>query len=320
MKDLPNIGIVIPCFNENEVLPDTLDKLIVLFTSLTQKGLISLDSKIYCVDDGSTDNTWDIVKSYSLKNSTISGFRLAGNKGHQNALLAGLENASGDALISLDADLQDDISVIEQMILKYKEGTDIVFGVRSSRELDSSFKKYTAQGYYKLLETLGVKIIYNHADYRLMSRRTLEALKQYKEVNLFLRGIIPDLGFKKDYVYFERGERLAGESKYPIKKMLALALDGITSFSSVPLRMISLLGISIFIASLIVSVWAMYSHFINQTTVPGWTSSVLPMYLLGGIQLLSTGVIGEYLAKTYMETKLRPRYIIMEECDEREEK
>jgi len=312
---LPILSIVIPCYNEEEVLPETVKRLLELIKEDIKSNKISSDSHMLLVDDGSNDLTWQIISELGKNSLHVKGIRLAHNKGHQYALLAGLENASGDILVSIDADLQDDISVISKMVDEYKKGNDIVYGVRSSRETDTLFKRNTAQGYYWLLSKLGVDVIYNHADYRLMSRRTIEALKNYGEVNLFLRGLIPTLGFKSTQVMYARNERFAGESKYPLKKMLALATEGITSFSVTPLRFISGLGFSVFFISMIISLWAAYSYFIEGSAIPGWTSSVLPMYLLGGLQLLSLGVIGEYVAKTYMETKRRPRYLIMDKFD-----
>lgn len=312
-SSLPSLTIVIPCYNEEEVLPETASRLIKLLETEVKSNKISQDSHMLLVDDGSQDSTWQIISKLGESNPTIKGIRLAQNKGHQFALLAGLENATGDILVSIDADLQDDISVISKMVDEFKKGNDIVYGVRSSRDTDTFFKRNTAQVYYWLLKKLGVDIVYNHADYRLMSRKTIEALKLHGEVNLFLRGLIPTLGFRSTQVTYARNERFAGESKYPLKKMLGLALEGVTSFSIAPLRFISGLGFIIFFLSMIVSIWAVYTYFVTESAIPGWTSSVLPMYLLGGVQLLSLGMIGEYVAKTYMETKKRPRYIVMEE-------
>ncbi len=312
-NSVPVLSIVIPCFNEEEVLPETVKRMLELIKEDIDIGKISRDSHMLLVDDGSKDSTWEIIADLGRDNSHVKGIRLASNKGHQYALLAGLEHASGDVLVSIDADLQDDISVISRMIDEFNKGNDIVYGVRSSRETDTFFKRNSAQSYYWLLAKMGVDVIYNHADYRLMSRRTIEALNSYGEVNLFLRGLIPTLGFKSTQVAYTRNERFAGESKYPIRKMFALAIEGITSFSVAPLRFISGLGIVVFFVSILVSLWASYSYFIAESAIPGWTSSVLPMYLLGGIQLLSLGMIGEYVAKIYMETKRRPRYLIMDE-------
>lgn len=311
----PVLSIVIPCYNEEEVLPETVSRLTELLQRDIADNKIASDSHMLLVDDGSNDGTWHLISELGKVNLHIKGLRLAHNRGHQFALLAGLENANGDAIVSIDADLQDDISVISTMIEAYKKGNDIVYGVRASRKTDTFFKRNTAQGYYWLLKKLGVDIVYNHADFRLMSRKTIEALKNYGEVNLFLRGIIPTLGFRTTQVTYTRSERFAGESKYPLKKMLSLALEGVTSFSIAPLRLISGLGFAIFVISMMVSMWAVYTYLMTDDAIPGWTSSVLPMYLLGGVQLLSLGMIGEYVAKTYMETKRRPRYLIMNEVN-----
>lgn len=304
------LSVVIPCFNEEEVLPETMKRLSELFSEMCSEGKISEGSSVYLVDDGSRDRTWSLIEEASEKNPLIRGIKLARNIGHQNALLAGLETAKGDVLVSIDADLQDDINVIRKMMDAYYEGNDIVYGVRKARDVDTTFKRMTAEGYYILLEKMGVNIIYNHADFRLMSRRAIEALRRYEEVNLFLRGIIPTIGFPSTTVEYDRSERFAGESKYPLKKMLALALDGITSFSPIPLRLIASLGMMIFVFSMLISAWALGVRLFTDEAVPGWASSVLPMYILGGIQLLSLGVIGEYVSKIYNETKRRPRYFI----------
>ena len=304
------LSVVIPCYNEEEVLPETVKQLCGLLESMVSESLIHPDSHLCLVDDGSKDKTWPIIQDLSATSSQVRGLKLARNRGHQNALLAGLENAEGDVLVSIDADLQDDITVIRTMVEQYYVGNEIVYGVRKKRTTDSFFKRFTAEGYYYLLSKMGVNIVFNHADYRLMSRRAIEALRRYEEVNLFLRGIIPTIGFSTTEVYYDRAERFAGESKYPLKKMLALALDGITSFSAVPLRFIAGLGLIIFIFSMLISVWALGIRLFTDEAIPGWASSVLPMYLLGGIQILSLGVIGEYVSKVYMETKRRPRYLI----------
>lgn len=304
------LGIVIPCYNEQEVLPETITQMSALLQKLVDAKKVLPNSRIYFVDDGSRDRTWELISEASTRNSYVEGFKLAGNRGHQNALVAGLENAEGDMLISIDADLQDDIGVIEDMVDHYNSGVDIVYGVRRRREKDTAFKRWTALGYYYLLEKMGVNIVFNHADYRLLSRRSIEALKQYQEVNLFLRGIIPTIGFPSAIVEYDRAERLAGESKYPIKKMLKLAVDGVTSFSHVPLRLISVTGLTVFGISMVISLWALFVRLFSDDAVPGWASSVLPMYVLGGVQLLSLGVIGEYVAKIYIETKSRPKYFL----------
>lgn len=304
------LGIVVPCYNEEEVFPETSKRLLELLERLSTDGLITPDSAIYFVDDGSQDRTWKLIEEMSRSNARVHGIKLSRNRGHQNALVAGLFGAKGDALVSIDADLQDDINVIEDMICKHLEGYEIVYGVRKSRSTDTFFKKSTAEVYYKLLAKMGVDIVYNHADYRLMGRRALDALGDFSEVNLFLRGIIPLLGFRTTTTYYDRSERFAGESKYPLKKMLALALDGITSFSVVPLRMISMLGFLVSLLSIGMVAWVMYGKLFTNSAIPGWASSVIPIYFLGGIQLLSIGVLGEYVAKIYLETKRRPRFLI----------
>lgn len=279
--------------------------------SMIENRYISEESKILFVNDGSKDKTWDIIENLYEKNKIFSGVNLSRNKGHQNALLAGLMTAKehADMVISLDADLQDDIDVIDKFVKEYYTGSDVVYGVRSSRKTDTFFKRTTALGYYKVMNKLGVDVVYNHADYRLMSKRALEGLSEFKEVNLFLRGIVPLIGYKYSIVEYERHERFAGESKYPLKKMLAFAWDGITSFSIKPIRIISTLGFSIFILSLVALVYSLSVKFFGRTTT-GWTSLTISIWMIGGIQLLSLGVIGEYIGKIYNETKARPRYII----------
>lgn len=308
----PVLGIVVPCYNEEKVLPEITQRLQKLLDDMTRSKLIAPTSSIWFVDDGSVDSTWRLISSSSRQNERIRGIKLSRNHGHQNALLAGLQTAQGDALVSVDADLQDDISVIKDMVVEYNAGKDVVYGVRNSRTTDSWLKRVTAEAYYYLLAWLGVEIVFNHADFRLLSRRGLDTLSNFNEVNLFLRGIIPIIGFPSSVVMYSRSKRYAGESKYPLRKMLALAVDGITSHSVVPLRVISALGFMIFLVSVILSVWVLWAKLISGDVVPGWASSVLPMYLLGGIQLLSLGVIGEYISKIYMETKKRPRFIIEE--------
>lgn len=307
---MTTLTIVVPCYNEEAVLPETNKRLLSLLDQLQDQGKVSNHSRIYFVDDGSRDRTWTLVEEQAVHDSRIHGIKLSRNRGHQNALLAGLLTVGGDIVVSIDADLQDDISVIEKMVDAYHEGNDVVYGVRKERDTDTLFKRGTAETYYKLLKWMGVDVVFNHADYRLMSRRALEALKEYNEVNLFLRGVIPTIGFPFSVVTYDRNERFAGESKYPLHKMVALAVDGITSFSALPLRMIAGLGIIIFLLSLIISIWVVWVRFISGDAIPGWASSVLPMYFLGGVQLLSIGIVGEYVAKIYMETKQRPRFII----------
>lgn len=304
------LGIVVPCYNEEEVLGETASRLLRLITRLTDKEKISSDSKIYFVDDGSKDRTWELIEELSQKHNNIAGIKLSRNRGHQNALLAGLFTAEGDALISIDADLQDDIDVMEEMVDLHHKGIKIVYGVRKRRDTDSFFKRNTALQFYKLMKLLGAESVDNHADYRLMDRRAIEELKGFREVNLFLRGIVPLLGFKSSIVYYDRAERFAGESKYPLKRMIALALNAITSFSIVPLRLIMVVGMLTFLFSIGISVWAVWVKFFAAEVVPGWASTVIPVYFISGIQILCIGVIGEYLGKLYTETKQRPRFII----------
>ena len=303
--------LVVPCYNEEEVLIETSKRLLGKINKMINEEKISKKSKILFVNDGSKDKTWDMIEELYNKNSIFSGVNLSRNRGHQNALLAGLMVAKeyADMVISLDADLQDDIDVIEKFVEEYYSGSDIVYGVRSSRKTDTFFKRTTALGFYKFMDKLGVNVVYNHADYRIMSKRALEALAEFKEVNLFLRGIVPLIGYKYSIVEYERHERFAGESKYPLKKMLAFAIDGINSFSVKPIRLISVLGFSIFFISLIALIYSLVVKFLGKTEV-GWTSIVISIWMLGGIQLLSLGVIGEYIGKIYNETKARPRYII----------
>lgn len=304
----PTIGLVIPCYNEQEVLHETSRRLLELFGRMQSDGLISPESGIFFVDDGSRDQTWKLIEELSAAHPQINGIRLSRNRGHQNALLCGLMTAPGDALISIDADLQDDVEVIPQMVRALHDGSDIVYGVRRKRTSDTFFKRVTAEGYYHLLALMHVQIVFNHADYRLMSRRALQALGEYREVNLFLRGLVPMLGFRSSIVEYDRTERFAGESKYPLGKMLSLAWQGITSFSTSPLRLITTIGFIISIVSIGLASWALFMRLFTDAALPGWASTVIPMYFLGGVQLLSLGVIGEYVAKIYMESKDRPRF------------
>lgn len=303
--------LVIPCYNEEAVLHETAKQLLAKMNSMFDRGMISRESKIMFVNDGSRDRTWEIIKELHESNPIYSGVKLSRNKGHQNALLAGLMTAKekADMAISLDADLQDDVDVIDQMVEKYYEGNDVVYGVRSARDTDTFFKKFTAEGFYKIMQAMGVEIVFNHADYRLMSRRALEGLSEFREVNLFLRGIVPLIGYKSDIVTYERHERFAGESKYPLKKMLALAIDGITSLSTKPIRFIVFLGLFIFLCSIGMLIYSLVQHFLGHTSI-GWTSLIVSIWAIGGLQLLAIGVIGEYIGKIYLETKARPRYII----------
>jgi len=311
------IGIVVPCYNEEAVLAETSKRLTNLIEELIKDNQISETSKIWFVDDGSKDRTWKIIEELAIANHYITGIKLSRNQGHQNALLAGLSTAEGDALISIDADLQDDILCIKEMVSEWQKGADIVYGVRKKRETDTAFKRITALSFYKIMGLMGVDVVYNHADFRLMSRSAVESLKEYKEVNLFLRGIIPLLGFKTANVFYDRHERFAGESKYPLKKMIAFALNGITSFSVVPLRIITVLGFCVFALSALMSLWVVGVKVFSDEAIPGWASTVLPTYFIGGIQILCIGVIGEYLGRIYNETKERPRYFIGQVFPER---
>jgi len=307
---MTTLVIVVPCYNEEEVLPETSKRLLCLLDHLQDSKKVSSESSICFVDDGSLDRTWALIENQARNDVRVRGIKLSRNCGHQNALAAGLLTVNGDAVVSIDADLQDDISVIEEMLDKFKDGSDIVYGARKKRASDTFFKRGTAVIYYKFLKLMGVEVVFNHADYRLMSRRALDSLKQYNEVNLFLRGVIPTIGFRSSVVMYDREARFAGKSKYPLRRMLALAADGITSFSALPLRLIAGLGILVFLGSLVLSGWVVWVRLFSGSAIPGWASSVLPMYFLGGIQLLSIGIVGEYVAKTYMETKRRPRYFI----------
>jgi polyisoprenyl-phosphate glycosyltransferase len=307
---VPVLAIVVPCYNEEEVLPETARRLGDLVERMVRAGKVSSDSTIRFVDDGSRDRTWPLIEELAASNPRYRGVKLSRNRGHQNALLAGVFSAEGDAVVTIDADLQDDIEVISQMVDHFIAGTEIVYGVRESRTSDTAFKRGTAEGYYRILKLMGVDLVFNHADYRLMSRRALQCLQEYSEVNMFLRGIIPLLGFRTATVFYARSERFAGESKYPLRKMLALAIDGVTSFSVAPLRFISLLGFLVCAFSLLMVVLVLYGKLVQNATIPGWASSVLPIYFLGGVQLLSIGILGEYVAKIYLESKRRPRFFI----------
>ena len=305
--------LVIPCYNEEEVLPETSKRLKEKYTALMSAGKIDADSKIVFVNDGSKDRTWEMIRDLHEADPVFRGICLSRNKGHQNALMAGLMTVKSecDAAISMDADLQDDINAIDEMVDRYLEGYEVVYGVRSSRKKDTFFKRTTAQGFYKVMKAMGVETVYNHADYRLMSSRALDALSEFEEVNLFLRGIVPLVGFKSTQVTYERGERFAGESKYPLKKMIAFAVEGITSMSVRPIRMITTLGFFVFLVSLGVLIYSIVQKFLGNT-VPGWAFLAVSIWALGGIQLLSIGVIGEYVGKIYLETKHRPKFIVAE--------
>lgn len=303
--------VVIPCYNEEEVLEETTNRLTEKLNSMIKEKLISKRSKIMFVNDGSKDKTWELIEQFYKKNNFVTGVNLSRNRGHQNALLAGLMTAKehADIVISMDADLQDDINVMDKMVKEYSNGCDIVYGVRSSRKKDSWFKKITAEGFYKIMKLLGVDIVFNHADYRLMSKRALNDLEKYEEVNLFLRGIIPLIGYKNTIVTYERNERFAGESKYPLKKMLNFALEGILSFSVKPIRIITSLGFMIAFLSFLFLIYVVVGHFVNGN-VAGWTTIVALVCFFGGFQIFCIGVIGEYIGKIYNETKKRPRFII----------
>lgn len=310
LRPAPQLNIVVPCFNEELVLPETAAQLQVVLRALISAGEIAAGSCITFVDDGSSDDTWKLIEGLCNESGSVfRGLKLSRNHGHQNALLAGLLSARGDVVVSIDADLQDDPNAIPQMIAAYRAGAEIVFGIRGGRRKDSWLKRTSAEGYYKLLSALGVEIHQNHADYRLMSRVAIDALSEFEERNLFLRGLIPRLGFSTTVVYYDRGARFAGESKYPLRKMLALAIDGITSLSTVPLRAITLSGMLFSLVSIGLAIWALWVR-LSGRAVPGWASTVVPICLIGGIQLFCTGIIGQYVAKIYIETKRRPRFII----------
>ncbi|MDO5324069.1 MAG: glycosyltransferase family 2 protein [Clostridia bacterium] len=311
MRSDNTLYVVVPCYKEEEVLPETSKRLKAKLTALIAQGKISPRSRILFVNDGSKDRTWPIIEELHAKDRIFSGVNLSRNRGHQNALLAGLMTAVqyADMMVSMDADLQDDIDAMDRMIDAYHEGYDVVYGVRSSRKTDSFFKRFTAESFYKLMKAMGVDIVFNHADYRLMSRRAVEGLSQFKEVNLFLRGIVPQIGYPWTTVEYERAKRFAGESKYPLKKMLSFAFDGITSFSVKPLRLILFLGAVIFALSLVMLLWTLI-RWIAGATVSGWASLMCSIWMIGGIQLLALGVIGEYIGKVYSEAKARPRFII----------
>jgi glycosyltransferase involved in cell wall biosynthesis len=307
---IPRIGIVVPCYNEEEVLPETGRRLTALLQTMMTDGRVAAGSQVVFVDDGSHDRTWEMIEGMASSDTRVGGIKLSRNRGHQNALLAGLYTCDADILLSVDADLQDDIRVIPEMVQAHARGAQIVYGVRSDRTSDGLFKRATALGFYRVISALGAESVYNHADFRLMSRRAVEALKSFREVNLFLRGMVPLIGFKSAIVSYTRSERFAGESKYPLAKMIALALDAVTSFSIAPLRFISALGVLVFLLSAAMGLWTLWVRLFTARAVPGWTSTLLPIYLLGGIQILCIGVLGEYLGRVYQETKARPRYII----------
>ena len=303
--------VVIPCYNEEEVLPETAKRLKDKLVSLIAANKISDDSRICFVNDGSKDKTWEIIEELHESDKLYSGINLSRNRGHQNALLAGLMTVmdKADMVISMDADLQDDINAMDEMIDKYLNGIDIVYGVRSRRAKDTFFKRVTAEGFYKIMNRLGANTVFNHADYRLLSKRALQGLAGYNEVNLFLRGIIPMIGYKSDVVYYERAERFAGESKYPLGKMIGFAVEGVTSLSIKPIRYITALGFAVFLVSIAMLVYSFVRHFLGHTIV-GWTTLMVSIWAIGGLILFSIGVVGEYVGKIYLEAKGRPRYII----------
>ena len=305
--------IVVPCYNEEAVLPETQKELGNKLETMITAGAVSEKSRIIFVDDGSKDKTWELIEKYHSENPRIGGVKLAHNRGHQFAVLAGLMTVKDlcDMAITMDADLQADIDVVDKFVEKYKEGCEVVYGVRNSRATDTFFKKTTAEGFYKIMQAMGVDIVFNHADYRLMSKTVLDALSEYKEVNLFLRGIVPLIGYKSDTVEYARKERFAGESKYPLKKMLAFAWEGLTSLSVKPIRMIMTLGSAIFLVSIAMLIYSLVRHAMGATLV-GWTSTVVSIWAIGGLQLLAIGIIGEYIGKVYLETKQRPKFIVEE--------
>lgn len=308
--------IVVPCYNEDEVLDETTKRLVDKLNRMRQLGKIDAESRILYVDDGSSDDTWNHIEKLYEREPLVTGIKLSRNKGHQNALIAGLFEASehADMIVSMDADLQDDIEVLDKFVDEYYKGSQIVYGVRKSRKKDSVFKKTTAILFYKMMKAMGVELVYNHADYRLMSKRAVQELMNYKEVNLFLRGIIPLIGFKSSVVEYDRGSRFAGKSKYPLRKMIYFAIDGLTSTSVRPIRMITMFGLFSVVISIVYAIYVIVGHF-HGATIPGWTTSVLLICFFGGAQVMCTGIVGEYVGKIYLETKSRPRYIIEEKLD-----
>jgi polyisoprenyl-phosphate glycosyltransferase len=304
------LGIVVPCFNEEQVLAETAKRLLLCLNAMQSSGLISEDSSIHFVDDGSKDGTWKLVEFLTASDRRVHGIKMSRNRGHQNALLAGLFTIHADAVVTVDADLQDDVAVIEDMVRAHLGGADIVYGVRKSRSADSVFKRTSASFYYTLLRSLGVDIVNNHADYRLLSRRAVNALREFSEVNLFLRGVIPLLGYPSATISYDRSRRFAGVSKYPLKRMIGFALDGITSFSITPLRLITAMGFLVSVFSFLMVVWVLYGVIVLNSVVPGWASTVIPVYFIGGVQLISVGILGEYVGKIYLEVKRRPRYFV----------
>ena len=320
MRKTPVLYIVIPCYNEEAVLPVTAPLFLEKLSSLIQKGKICQESRVMFVDDGSRDSTWEIICDLAKKDEHYIGISQSRNRGHQNAVLAGLMESKShcDITISIDCDGQDDINAMDEMVEQYMKGFEVVYGVRSKRDTDTFMKRFTAQAFYKLLNWMGAEVVYNHADYRLISSRVLDELEEFKEVHIYLRGLVPLVGFKSTQVYYERHERIAGESHYPFSKMMGLAMNGITSLSIKPIRMISGLGVAVSILSFLLIIWTVVSFFIGNT-VPGWASTCAIVCFVGGIQLICLGVIGEYIGKIYLETKARPRYIISDRTYETED-
>lgn len=311
MDRIPVLYIIVPCYNEEEALPETSRRLNALMDSLEAGGKIQPESRILYVDDGSKDRTWQVIGQQAEKHARVEGLKLAHNAGHQNALWAGMMSVRGkaDAVVSIDADLQDDIEAIRGFLKHYQEGCEVVYGVRSKRDTDTAFKRMTAQGFYRFMQKMGVNIVYNHADYRLLGSRALDALSEFTEENMFLRGMVPLLGFKSAEVTYERGERLAGESKYPLKKMLSFAMEGITSFSVKPVRWVALIGMIFALLGVIMAMYALISLMLGHA-VAGWTSIMVSIWIIGGVQLIALGLIGEYVGKVYSEVKHRPKYIV----------
>lgn len=312
------LSIVVPCFDEEAVLHATCERLCALRSTLVAKGMISAQSDIVFVDDGSRDNTWQMIQTWIRDGFPIAGVKLSRNCGHQNALLAGLSNARGEAVVTIDADLQDDEQAIQAMVAAYQQGCEVVYGVRSRRDCDTWFKRTTARAFYRMVSGLGVPLVFDHADYRLLSQRAIRYLDRFNEANLFLRGVVPLLGLRSCIVHYERRPRLGGESKYPLRKMVEFALNGITSFSTVPLRAITVLGFSVSLGCILLALWALAVRLASADAVPGWASTTLPIYFLGGVQLFCVGVLGEYVGKIYLESKKRPRYLV-ETVSRREE-
>lgn len=315
-----NLYVVVPCYNEEAVLHETSKRMLELFGSMKADGLINEKSRIVFVDDGSKDKTWSIIDTLAKEHTEIAGIKLAHNAGHQNALFGGLMTVKDDCdcAISIDADLQDDINVIPDMVKHYIDGYDVVYGVRNKRDTDTFFKRTTAVGFYKLMQFMGVNIVFNHADYRLMSKRAIDGLAQFPERNMFLRGMVPLVGYRSTSVYYDRSERFAGESKYPLKKMISFAFDGITSFSISPIRMISAFGAIVCVIAVIMAIYALVQKIMGHTGA-GWASLMMSIWFIGGVQLLSVGLIGEYIGKLYKEVKRRPRYIIEAYVNERDD-